>query len=53
MPPADNENVDDVANIKTAIATLTLQQAMDIAEFVASYINSVAAAQAQPQARAA
>jgi hypothetical protein len=52
-PPADNENVDVVTHIKTAISALALEQAMEVAEWLAAHINAATAALAQPQARAA
>lgn len=50
---ADNENVDIVANIKTAIAQLTLEQAIDVAEWLADHINAVSTVLTQREAQAA
>lgn len=52
-PNPDNENVDVVSNIKTAIATLTLDQATEVAHWLSAHLNAVTPALAQPQARAA
>jgi len=49
-PPADNENVDVIANIKAAIAALALEQAMEVAGWLAGHIGVATAALAQAQA---
>jgi hypothetical protein len=50
---ADNENVDVVANIKTAISQLNLEQAIDVAEWLADHINAVSTVLTQREAQAA